>query len=193
MANKLHVIVCSTQPGRVGLPVGEWFFTQAQNHGRFDAELIDLATIDLPMYDEPKHPSLQQYQREHTKRWSAKVASADAYIFVTPEYNFGPPPALVNALNYVYKEWNYKPAGFVSYRGISGGLRAVQMEKLILTTLKVVPLVEAVGHPDGRAASRRGRVPRQRNPNASGRRASDRTRPMGGSSKAVACVIAGRF
>jgi NAD(P)H-dependent FMN reductase len=144
MANKLHVIVCSTQPGRVGLPVGEWFFTQAQNHGRFDAELIDLATIDLPMYDEPKHPSLQQYQREHTKRWSAKVASADAYIFVTPEYNFGPPPALVNALNYVYKEWNYKPAGFVSYRGISGGLRAVQMEKLILTTLKVVPLVEAV-------------------------------------------------
>jgi NAD(P)H-dependent FMN reductase len=144
MANKLHVIVGSTRPGQVRLPVGEWFFTQARKHGRFEAELIDLATIDLPTYDEPKHPSLQQYQHEHTKRWGAKVASADAYVFVTPEYNFGPPPALVNALNYVYKEWNYKPAGFVSYGGISGGLRAVQMEKLILTTLKAVPLVEAV-------------------------------------------------
>ena len=70
--------------------------------------------------------------------------AADAFVFVTPEYNSGPPPSLINALNYVYKEWNYKPAGFVSYGGISGGLRAVQIEKQILTTLKIVPLVEAV-------------------------------------------------
>jgi NAD(P)H-dependent FMN reductase len=94
--------------------------------------------------DEPKHPSLQQYERDHTKRWSASVAAADAIVIVTPEYNYGPPPSLINAFDYVYKEWNYKPAGFVSYGGVSGGLRAVQMEKQTLTTLKVVPIVEAV-------------------------------------------------
>ena len=144
MPNKLHVIVCSTRPGRVGLAVAEWFRAQAEQDGRFAVGLVDLAAVALPMYDEPRHPSLQQYQHEHTKRWGETVAAADAYAFVTPEYNYGPPPALVNALNYVYKEWNYKPAGFVSYGGISGGLRAVQVEKMILSTLKVVPLVEAV-------------------------------------------------
>jgi len=144
LANKLHVIVCSTRPGRVGLAVGEWFHAQAKQHEGFDVELVDLAAANLPLYDEPRHPSLQKYEHEHTKRWSAWVASADAYVFVTPEYNYGPPPSLINALNYVYKEWNYKPAGFVSYGGVSGGLRAVQVEKQILTTLKVVPLVEAV-------------------------------------------------
>lgn len=70
--------------------------------------------------------------------------AADAYVFVTPEYNFGPPPSLLNALDYVYKEWNYKPAATVSYGGISGGMRAVQMEKLTFTTLKMMPILEAV-------------------------------------------------
>ena len=144
MPLKLHVIVGSTRPGRVGLTVGQWMHGQAVKNGLFEAELVDLAAVDLPMYDEPKHPSLQQYAHEHTRAWAASVSVADAYVFVTPEYNYGPPPALVNALNYVYKEWNFKPAGFVSYGGVSGGLRAVQVEKQILTTLKVVPLVEAV-------------------------------------------------
>ena len=144
MPNKLNVIVCSTRPGRVGLTVAEWFFAQAKQHSGFDAELVDLAGFGLPIYDEPKHPRFQQYEHEHTRRWSASVKAGDAYVFVTPEYNYGPPPALVNALDYVYMEWNYKPAGFVSYGGVSGGLRAVQMAKQTLTTLKVVPLVEAV-------------------------------------------------
>ena len=144
MTNKLNVIVCSTRPGRVGLTVAEWFFAQAKQHAGFDVELVDLAAFGLPIYDEPKHPRFQQYEHEHTKRWSASVKAGDAYVFVTPEYNYGPPPALVNALDYVYVEWNYKPAGFVSYGGISGGLRAVQTAKQTLTTLKIVPLVEAV-------------------------------------------------
>ena len=76
------------------------------------------------------HPRLQEYQHAHTKRWAESVNSADAFAFVTPEYNYGPSPALVNALNYVYVEWNYKPGGFVSYGGVSGGLRAVQAVKL---------------------------------------------------------------
>ena len=141
---KLHVIICSTRPGRVGKPVGEWFGGAAKGHGGFEVEVVDLADMNLPMYDEPKHPRLQQYEHEHTKRWAASVDAADAFVFVTPEYNFGPPPSLVNALNYVYIEWNYKPAAFVSYGGVSGGMRAAQTAKLTLTTLKMVPIVETV-------------------------------------------------
>jgi NAD(P)H-dependent FMN reductase len=141
---KLGIIVASTRPTRVGHLIGQWVHERAVEHGKFDIELLDLAKFNLPLYDEPKHPSLQQYEHDHTKRWSASVAAADAFVIVTPEYNYGPPPSLINAFDYVYKEWNYKPAGFVSYGGVSGGLRAVQMEKQTLTTLKVVPIVEAV-------------------------------------------------
>jgi NAD(P)H-dependent FMN reductase len=144
MRLKLQIVVCSTRPGRVGPSVAHWFRDFAVGHGQFDVTLVDLADFNLPMYDEPHHPSLQKYEKEHTKRWSASVAAADAYVFVTPEYNYGPPPSFVNALNYVYREWNYKPCGFVSYGGVSGGLRAVQMEKLLVTTLKMMPMVEGV-------------------------------------------------
>ena len=109
--------------------------------------MVDLKEVNLPLLDEPYHPSQQKYQYEPTKAWSAIVQEADAYVFVTPEYNFGTPPALVNALDFVYREWNYKAAGFVSYGGLSGGTRSVQMTKQILTTLKVVPLYEAVNIP----------------------------------------------
>lgn len=144
MALRLHTIVCSTRPGRVGPAVAEWFQGIAAEDPSFESILVDLAAVNLPMYDEPRHPALQQYEHEHTKRWGASVAAADAFVFVTPEYNYGPPPSLVNALNYVYKEWNYKPVGFVSYGGVSGGMRAVVTEKMTVTTLKMVPLVEAV-------------------------------------------------
>jgi NAD(P)H-dependent FMN reductase len=144
LALRLHVIISSTRPGRVGETIARWFHGLAVEHARFDAHLVDIAQFDLPVYDEPRHPNLQQYEHEHTRRWAASVAAADAYVFVTPEYNSGPTPALLNALDYVYKEWNYKPAGFVSYGGISGGIRAVQLTKPIFNTLKLVPLVEAV-------------------------------------------------
>jgi NAD(P)H-dependent FMN reductase len=124
--------------------VAQWFREVALQHGQFEVQLVDLAEFDLPVFNEPKHPRLQQYQHEHTKRWAASVDAADAFVFVTPEYNHGPPPSLLNALNYVYREWNYKPAGFVSYGGVSGGMRAVQAEKLTLLTLKMVPILEAV-------------------------------------------------
>jgi NAD(P)H-dependent FMN reductase len=147
MALKLHIIVCSTRPGRVGPSVAQWFLDYVRKHGKFDAELVDLADVNLPLYDEPIHPRMQQYEHEHTKRWSASVAAADAYVFVTPEYNYCPPPALSNALDFVYKEWNYKPCGFVSYGGVSGGMRAVQAAKLHVTTLKMMPMVEGVAVP----------------------------------------------
>lgn len=147
MAQKLQVIICSTRPGRVGPSVARWFSDYAKNNSQFDVELVDIADFNLPVYDEAHHPASSIYEKEHTKAWSASVGSADAYVFVTPEYNYGPPPAFVNALNYLYKEWNYKPCGFVSYGGVSGGLRAVQLEKQLVTTLKMMPMVEGVAVP----------------------------------------------
>jgi len=144
---KLHTLICSTRPGRVGPAVANWFHNAAVAHGGFDAELVDLVSFNLPVFDEPNHPAQRKYVHEHTKAWSRSVEAADAFVFVTPEYNFGPPPSLLNALNFVYQEWTYKPVGFVSYGGISGGLRSVQMQKLTVTTLKMMPMYEGVTIP----------------------------------------------
>lgn len=143
----LHIVISSTRPGRVGPAVARWFHEFAQRHGQFDARLVDLADFNLPIYDEPNHPAMQKYEHAHTKAWSASVAAADAFVFVIPEYNFNPPPSFVNALNYVYREWNYKACGFVSYGGVSGGLRSAQMAKQLVTTLKMMPMVEGVAVP----------------------------------------------
>lgn len=143
----LGVVVCSTRPGRAGAPIAQWFLDRARAHGKFGVELVDLATVALPIFDEPKHPRFGDYQHEHTKAWSRTVRGLDAFVFVTPEYNYGSPPALVNALHYLFAEWACKAAGFVSYGGLSGGTRSVQMTKQFLTTLKVMPLPEAVNIP----------------------------------------------
>ncbi len=145
--SKLQVVTASTRPGRQGPAVARWFMDAAGRHGAFDVELVDLAEVNLPLLDEPNHPRLKKYEHAHTIAWSEKVDSADAFVFVTPEYNYSSPPALINALNYLYQEWNYKPAGFVSYGGVSGGLRSVQMTKNMITTLKMMPMVEAVSIP----------------------------------------------
>jgi len=141
---QLHIIIVSTRPGRVGLPVANWFIERAKQHGKFAIEVIDLAKVALPLFDEPRHPRLRQYEHEHTKAWSRTIDAADAFVFVTPEYNFGAPPSLVNALDFLVHEWAYKPCAFVSYGGVSGGIRAVQMVKLMVTALKMMPMFEAV-------------------------------------------------
>lgn len=147
MALKLHTIICSTRPGRQAPAVARWFHEAAQVHGRFDCVLVDLADFGLPLLDESRHPRLKQYEKEHTKRWSASVASADAFAFVTPEYNHFVPPSLVNALDFLVAEWNHKPAGLVTFGGVSGGLRAAQSVKPLLAALKMMPLLEAVSVP----------------------------------------------
>jgi NAD(P)H-dependent FMN reductase len=141
---KLYVVAVSTRPGRAGLPLSQWIFERAKAHGAFEVELIDLKDENLPMFDEPRHPRLRQYEHEHTKRWSAKIEAADAFVFVTPEYNHGAPPSLINALDYLVHEWAHKPVGFVSYGGPAGGTRAVQMVKPMLVALKMVVLLESV-------------------------------------------------
>jgi NAD(P)H-dependent FMN reductase len=143
----LHIITVSTRERRKGPLVAAWFEDIARAHARFSVESIDLGQVNLPMMNEPEHPRLRRHTHEHTRAWSATVDRANAFVLVTPEYNFSTPPALVNAIDYLVHEWAYKPVGFVSYGGESGGLRAVQMTKLLLTSLKMMPLPEAVSLP----------------------------------------------
>jgi NAD(P)H-dependent FMN reductase len=143
----LQIIVGSTRPGRVGLPVAEWFHEQAVCHGAFDVELVDLAAVGLPFLDEPELPRFGRYEHQHTRDWSATVSRADAFVFVTPEYNHGPTAALKNALDFLHAEWQYKPLGFVSYGGIAAGARAVQILKQFVLPLKMTPLFETVAIP----------------------------------------------
>ena len=144
---KLTVILASVRDGRGGEAIARWFITRAKEHAKFDVELADLKELNLPILDEPHHPRLKKYVHDSTKRWSEIVGGSDAFVFVTPEYNYTIPPALVNALDTVYHEWTYKPVAFVSYGGISGGMRAVQTEKLMVTGFKMMPMVEAVNIP----------------------------------------------
>jgi NAD(P)H-dependent FMN reductase len=144
---KLLIVIASTRPGRVGLPVGRWFEAHARAHGAFEVEVADLAEIALPFMDEPNHPRLRQYTHKHTKDWSATVDAADAFALVMPEYNYGFTAPLKNAIDYLHMEWVYKPVGLVSYGGISAGTRAAQMIKQVLSTLKMYPLPEAVSIP----------------------------------------------
>ena len=144
---KLSILIASTRPGRAGVPIAEWFAARARAHNAFDVELIDLAEVDLPFMDEPNHPRLRRYEHDHTKAWSARIDAADAFVFVTPEYNYGFTAPLKNAIDYLHAEWQHKPVGFVSYGGVAAGTRAVQMLKQVVTTLKMVPLVEAVSIP----------------------------------------------
>jgi NAD(P)H-dependent FMN reductase len=143
----LQILIASTRPGRVGLPVASWFEAHTRAHGAFEIDVADLAEIKLPFMDEPNHPRLRKYTHQHTKDWSARVDAADAFVFVMPEYNYGMTAPLKNAIDYLHTEWQYKPVGLVSYGGISAGTRAAQMVKQVVTTLKMTPLPEAVSIP----------------------------------------------
>lgn len=144
---KLLVIIASTRPGRIGVPVASWFMEQAAGHGGFELELVDLYELDLPLLDEPHHPRLRQYTQEHTRAWSRTVDGADAAVFVTAEYNHGYPAALKNAIDYLHHEWRHKPLGFVSYGGVAAGTRAMQALKPVAIAVALIPVVAAVNIP----------------------------------------------
>jgi NAD(P)H-dependent FMN reductase len=148
MAPRLHTIIASTRPGRVGPAPAKWFHEFARKHGSFDAHLIDLADFDLPLIDEPQHPSRREYTHAHTKKWSESVNAADAFVFVTPEYNYGPPPSLLNALDFLFWEWQYKAVGLAGYGGVSGGGRSTHAIKPTIATLKMMPIPETVWLPN---------------------------------------------
>ncbi|MEH1031173.1 bifunctional NAD(P)H-dependent oxidoreductase/GNAT family N-acetyltransferase [Micromonospora profundi] len=144
-AASLHVlvIVASTRPGRLGPAIADWFVQAtlpAASSGEVTLDVADLADIGLPLLDEPEHPSSGVYAHEHTRAWSRRVAAADAFVVVTPEYNYAMPAALKNAFDFLYHEWAWKPVAFVSYGNTSAGTRSVQMAKQVVTTLKMMPI-----------------------------------------------------
>lgn len=143
----LKIIVASVRQGRVGDRVGAWVAAAARAHGAFEIEVLDLAEINLPLMNEPNHPRLAQYTQDATKAWSRSIDSADAFVLVMPEYNYSFTAPLKNALDYLLVEWQHKPVGLVSYGGVSGGLRAAQQVKQVVTTLSMMPIVEAVTIP----------------------------------------------
>lgn len=147
MTLKLNVIVTSVRPGRIGPKIGAWVADFAKKNSDFEVELVDLADYDLPLLDEPKHPMMQDYQHEHSKRWSAVNAKADAFVFVSPEYDYFPAASTVNAIQTLHKEWNKKPVGLVGYGGVSGGLRAMQTVKVLMSTVQMMPLPQEVPIP----------------------------------------------
>ena len=119
------IVVGSVRPGRAGLPIAEWVRTVATQKGDWQIDFVDLAELALPFMDEPVHPMLHQYTKPHTIAWSERVERADAFVFVTPEYNYSYSPVLKNAIDFLNSEWWMKPLGFVSYGGISSGTRGM--------------------------------------------------------------------
>ena len=140
----LTVIIGSTRPGRAALPIARWFTEQATQHGGFDVRVADLTDINLPLMNEAKHPVFRQYEHEHTIRWSEIVATSDAFVIVSPEYNHGYSAVIKNALDYLMVEWAYKPVGFVSYGGVAGGTRAVAQLKPVVTQLRMTPVSDTI-------------------------------------------------
>ncbi|MDL4818580.1 NADPH-dependent FMN reductase [Actinomadura opuntiae] len=143
----LQIHIGSTRPQRIGPAFAAWFAAMADKHAMFEVEVIDLAEVDLPFLDEPHHPRLRRYVHQHTLDWSATVERADAFVLVTPEYNYGYSAVMKNALDHLCHEWADKAVGFVSYGGIGAGTRAVQQLKQVVTTLRMVPVLESVNIP----------------------------------------------
>ncbi len=133
---KIGIILGSTRPGRNGEAVAKWVYDIASRRSDAEFELVDLLDYDLPHLDEAIPASQGMYANEHTKRWAAKIAELDGFVFVTPEYNHSTSGALKNAIDFLYGEWNNKAAGFVSYGGV-GGARAVEHLRLIMGELQV--------------------------------------------------------
>lgn len=133
---KTAIVIGSTRPGRKAEAVARWIYEIAKKRGDAEFEIVDIKDFNLPLLDEAMPPMMGQYSQPHTKAWAAKIASFDAFVFVTPEYNHGTSGALKNALDYLYREWNNKAAGFVGYGG-SGGSRAVEQLRLVMGELQI--------------------------------------------------------
>jgi len=144
MMIKIGIVLGSTRPGRKSETDGRWLLEQARTRTDAAFEIVDIAHYNLPLLDEPMPPSMNQYQNAHTKTWAARVEAFDGYVFVTPEYNHGPSGALKNAIDFVYKEWNNKAAGFVGY-GTVGAVRAIEQLRLVLAECQVATVRAQVG------------------------------------------------
>ena len=145
----ISVIVGSTRQGRFSEKPAQWIFQRLKNRGGVDAQLLDLRDFPKPFFDQPLPPAMPgrpAYENEVVKKWTAEIAQSDGFIFVTPEYNYGPSAVLKNALDWVYPEWNRKAAAFVSY-GSAMGARGVQQLRLTAIELQLAPVRSSVHIP----------------------------------------------
>src|SRR5258708_4645950 len=133
---KIAIVIGSTRPGRKAGDVARWVNEVAARRGDADYELVDIMDFDLPLLDEAHPPSMGQYAQPHTKAWAARIASFDGFVFVTHEYNHSTSGPLKNAIDYLFREWNDKAAGFVGY-GSTGGTRAVEHLRGIMGEIKI--------------------------------------------------------
>ena len=141
---KIAIVLGSTRPGRKSEAVAKWAYEIAQTRADADFALLDLATFELPLLDEPMPAASGSYSHPHTRRWSAAIASFDGYVFVTPEYNHGTSGALKNAIDFLYGEWHDKAAGFIGY-GYSLGARAIENLRLVMASLQVATVRPQLG------------------------------------------------
>jgi NAD(P)H-dependent FMN reductase len=133
---RVAVIIGSTRPGRKAEAVARWVADIAAKRRDASFEVVDIADFNLPLLDESLPPAMNQYAQMHTKVWAAKIATFDAFVFVTPEYNHSMSGALKNAIDFLFREWNDKAAGFVGY-GAAGGTRAVESLRLVMGEIKI--------------------------------------------------------
>jgi NAD(P)H-dependent FMN reductase len=145
----ISVIIGSTRQGRFSERPARWISQHLKNRVGIDARLLDLRDFPMPFFDQPMTPAMPgraPYADETVKRWTAAIAQSDGFIFVTPEYNYGPSAVLKNALDWVYPEWNHKAAAFVSY-GSAMGARGVQQLRESAIELQMAPIRTAVHIP----------------------------------------------
>lgn len=147
---KIQVILGSTRNGRQGEKVARFFVEAVKDTNKAQVELVDLVEFDLPMFQDEAIPMMREGKHEDVRvqKWLDKVNEADGYVFVTAEYNASIPAALKNAIDFGYKEWNNKYAGFVSYGALTGGVRAVEHLRLVLANLKMFTINEKITIPN---------------------------------------------
>src|SRR5437870_13772942 len=122
---KVAIIIGSTRPGRKAEAIARWAYDIARKRTDAEFEVVDIASFNLPLLDEPMPPMFGQYSHDHTKAWSATIASLDGFIFVTPVYNHATSASLNNAFDFLYNEWSNKAEDFLGY-GATSGSRAVE-------------------------------------------------------------------
>jgi NAD(P)H-dependent FMN reductase len=145
----ISVIVGSTREGRFSEKPAKWIWDHLRKRDGVDARLLDLLEFPMPFFDQPATPATPgrpDFEHEVVQRWTAAIAESDGFVFVTPEYNYGPAAVLKNAIDWVYREWHRKPAGFVSY-GSAMGVRSVQQLRLTMIELQVAPIRSSVHIP----------------------------------------------
>ncbi|WP_024805876.1 NADPH-dependent FMN reductase [Nocardia sp. BMG51109] len=141
---RVALICGSVREGRFGPTAASWMQNRIEQRPEMKLDTIDVADLSLPLTQQAKPVPSGEYDSPDVRAWAARVGAADAFVVVTPEYNHGYPAALKLAIDSINPEWRGKPVGFVSYGGISGGLRAVEQLRPVFAELRAVTIRETI-------------------------------------------------